>query len=252
MPCISRILGNKVSWKLEIQKGFPSSPKFAIQFLRVLFSKLFVNSTKTFKYRQNLLFFMRRHHGEGKIKKIFGYILIITMFGSVFTFVFFGFQTSGRASGSVEYNGLQFINRGPYWSTIIGGREALFTYLPSDLGFIFVTNDVTDKLKNVVQIDTTSEFNDTFSEPIALAQFQMGSTLNNFNIFLRSGFTTEQQNFPVITCNQSTNFVPVIYFKSSNITSVSLENNCVVVELTSPSDAIRVKDRLVYGIFGII
>ncbi|MCH8003988.1 MAG: hypothetical protein IH934_05140 [Nanoarchaeota archaeon] len=195
---------------------------------------------------------MRKHHGEGGKKKIFGYILIITMFGSVFTVVFFGFQSGGRASGSVDYNGFEFINRGAYWSTTIDGREALFTYLPSDLGLIILSNDVINRLRNVVQIDATSEFNDTFAEPIALAQFQMGSTLNNFNIFVRSGFTSEQQAFPVITCNQSTNFVPVIYFRSSNVTSVSLKNNCVVVEALNGIDVVRVKDRLVYGILDII
>jgi len=84
---------------------------------------------------------MRRQHGEGKGKKIFGIILIITMFGSVFTFIFFGFS-SGRSvsSGVVDYNGFELINRGTYWSTTIDGREALFTYLPDDLGFIFVNN----------------------------------------------------------------------------------------------------------------
>ena len=195
---------------------------------------------------------MRRPYGEGKTKKIFGIILIITMFGSVFTFIFFGLHSVGRASGVVEYNDFEFINRGAYWSTNIDGREALFTYLPSDLSFVFIDNDIINQLKNVVQIDTTSEFNDTFAESIALTQFQMGSTLNNFNIFLRSGFTTEQQNFPVISCDDATNFVPVIYFKSSNITNISLENSCIIVEAPTGIDFIRIKDKLVYGILNII
>ncbi|MEK6948680.1 MAG: hypothetical protein AABX34_00555, partial [Nanoarchaeota archaeon] len=76
--------------------------------------------------------------------------------------------------------------------------------------------------------------------------------LFNFNIFVRNGFTAEQQNFPIITCNQSTNFVPVIYFKSSNATKVYLDNNCITAEALTQADVIRVKDRLVYGILGII
>jgi len=195
---------------------------------------------------------MRRHHDVARKKKILGIVLGITMFGSVFTFVFFGFQTGGRASGFVEYNGFEFINRGTHWSTIIDGREALFTYLPSDLGFIFLDNDVINLLTNKVQIDVTSDFNDTFAEPIALARFQMGATLNNFNIFLRSGFTTKQQNFPVITCNDSSNFVPVLYFKSSNATKVFLENNCIIAEAVSRDEVIRIKDVIVYSMFGII
>jgi len=195
---------------------------------------------------------MRRHRDEGKKKKILGIILGITMFGSIFTFIFFGFNTGGRASGAIDYNGFEFVNRGTHWSTTIDGREALFTYLPDDLGFIFVNNDVVSRLRDKIQIDTISEFNDTFAEPIALAQFQMGVTLNNFNIFVRKGFTSEQQNFPVITCDDASDFVPVVYFKGSNTTNVYVENNCIIAKASNPADIIRIKDRLVYGILGII
>jgi len=44
-----------------------------------------------------------------------------------------------------------------------------------------------------VQIDITSDFNDSYAEGIALAQYQMGVSLNNFNLFVRSGFTAENQ-----------------------------------------------------------
>ena len=54
---------------------------------------------------------MRRQRDEAKRKKILGVILGITMFGSIFTFIFFGFRTGGRASGVVDYNGFEFINR---------------------------------------------------------------------------------------------------------------------------------------------
>ena len=228
------------------------SQKNVIQFLRVLFSILFSNFTKTFKYILYSLFLMRRQHGEGGKKKIFGYILIIIMFGSIFTFIFFGFNTGGVASGSVDYNGFEFINRGTHWSTSIDGREALFTYLPDDLGFIFVNLEVINALKNKIQIDVTSDFNDTSAESIAVAQYQIGITLNNFDLFVRNGFTSTQKNFPVITCDDSSNFVPVIYFKSSNETRVYLDGNCIIAEASDPADIIRIKDRLVYGILGII
>jgi len=195
---------------------------------------------------------MRRQRDEAKRKKILGVILGITMFGSIFTFIFFGFNTGGRASGVVDYNGFEFINRGTHWSTIVDGREALFTYLPDDLGFIFVNPDVINSLKNKIQIDITSDFNDTSAETIAVAQYQASITLNNFNVFARNGFTSKQQNFPVITCNDSSNFVPVIFFKSSNGTRVYLDNDCVIAEASNPADVIRIKDRLVYGILGII
>ena len=183
-------------------------------------------------------------------KKMIVYFIGITMVFSVFGVIFFGFGAG--SSGTVKYNGFKFVDKGNFWSVNVNGREALFTYLPDEAASINVESSAVDRLKNVVQIDTTSEFNDTLAEPIALAQFQMGTTLFNFNIFVRSGFTSEYPNFPTITCKDATQFVPVIYFKESNATNVHIENNCIIAEAANAADAIRLKDRLVYGILGII
>jgi hypothetical protein len=81
----------------------------------------------------------------------------------------------------------------------------------------------------------------------------MAITLNNFNIFVRQGFTAENDyNFPVITCEDPTNFVPVIYFRSFNETKVYMEDNCIIAEALRQEDVERIKDRMVYGILGII
>ena len=183
-------------------------------------------------------------------KKIIVYFIGITMIFSVFGVIFFGFGAG--SSGTIKYNGLKFTDKGNFWSVNVNGREALFTYLPDELALINVENAAIEKLKNVVQIDATSQFNDTLAEPIALAQFQIGTTLSNFDIFVRNGFTAEQQNFPVITCEDATQFVPAIYFKESNITDVHMENNCIIAEAANAADVIRLKDKMVYGILGII
>lgn len=192
----------------------------------------------------------RQRDGVEKRKRYMVYLMGIVMVGSLFGVVFFGFGNSGATS--MKYNDFKFVNRGSFWSAIIDNREAMFTYLPSDVDVISVSNNAINRLKNKVQIDMTSDFNDTSAESIALAQYQIGITLNNFDVFVRSGFTSEQQNFPVITCDDSSNFVPVIYFKSSNETGVYLDNDCVIAEASNPADIIMIKDRLVYGILEII
>ncbi|MBI2522934.1 hypothetical protein HYW19_00940 [Candidatus Woesearchaeota archaeon] len=183
-------------------------------------------------------------------KKIIGYFIGIIMIFSAFGVIFFGFGAG--SSGIVKYKGLKFIDKGNFWSVKVNGREVLFTYLPDETDSIGVESLAIEKLKRVVQIDTTSEFNDTLAEPIALAQFQMGTTLFNFNIFVRNGFTSDYLNFPTITCEDATQFVPVIYFKESNATNLHIENNCIMAEAANAADVIRLKDRLVYGILGII
>ena len=195
-----------------------------------------------------------RHNREERVekrKKFLVYFIGFIMVFSVFGVIFFGFGDGGTTS--LRYNDFKFANKGSSWSTMINEKEALFTYFPSDVGGINVSNDVINRLKNILEIDVTSGFNDTFAKQISLAEYNMGLTLDNFNVFVRQGFTTESQyNFPVITCEDSTPFVPVIYFKSSNETKVYLEDNCIIAEALRQDDVERIKDRLVYGILGII
>jgi len=182
------------------------------------------------------------------------YFMAILMVGSLFGIIFLGFRSGGSAgAATVEYNDLKFINRGTFWSTNLNGIEAFFTYIPTELELILTDDNAINRLKNLVELDITSDFNDTYAEGIALAQFQMGSVLNNFNVFVVRGFTRENTaNFPIITCNTATAHVPVIYFKQGNVTKIYLENNCIIAEAGAHADIIRLKDRLVYGLLGII
>ncbi len=196
---------------------------------------------------------MRRHYDKGDIiNKFMVYLMGFVMVGSIFGVVFFGFG-SGGGRGGIEYNNFKFVNKGNFWSTIVDGREALFTYAPDEAELIPIGSIVVNRLKNRLEIDATSDFNDTFAEQISLAGHNMGITLNNFNVFVRQGFTAENDyNFPVITCRSSTDFVPVIYFRSSNETNVYMEDNCIIAESLTQADVERIKDRLVYGILEII
>lgn len=195
---------------------------------------------------------MRRNYEKGqRAKKFMVYFIAFIMISSAFGVIFFGF--GGNSASSVQYKEFEFFNRQNFWSTTINDREALFTYFPADVENINAEQNAINKLKNVIEIDITSDFNDTYAEQIALAQYQMGITLNNFNAFVRAGFTAKNNyNQPLITCNISTSFVPVIYFKSSNETKIYLQNDCIVAEAEKINDIIRIKDRIVYGIFGII
>ncbi len=194
---------------------------------------------------------MRRgYDGVERRKKFLVYLIAITMIGSTFGVIFFGFSSG---TGSVKYNDFKFVNKGSFWSTKVNGAEAIFTYFPTEVESINASGDISGKLKDRLEIDITSNFNDTYADSIALAQYQMGLVLNNFNMFTRNGFTGKNpSNFTIITCKDATNFVPVIYFKSSNSTNIFLKDNCIIAEAATRADVIRVKDRLVYGILGVM
>lgn len=191
---------------------------------------------------------------EKKERKKWGLILFIVliMIGTSFSFVFFGFSP---ATEKIKYNGYSFTftpNQN-IWVAKINGREAAFSFLPKDVEGIFAFEDISTRLNGKFEIDTTSDLNSTFKESIALAQHQMGLTLAAYNIYLRKGFTTNNTfNLPIITCYDSTLNVPVIYFRYGNTTNIHVENNCIIAEAITNADFIKVKDRLLYGILGVM
>ena len=190
---------------------------------------------------------------EKKEKKRWGLIafIVLIMVGTSFSVVvYYGFQSQSQAA---KYNGIKFSNIGNIWIASINGRQAAFSFLPADLADIKTSGNIFGTFQGKFEIDSTSEVNSTFKEPIALAQHQMGLTLEKYDIYLRKGFTSNNTfSLPVIACNNTIQNVPVIYFKFSNSTNINVNGNCVIAEASTATDFIRAKDRLLYGILGLM
>lgn len=189
-----------------------------------------------------------------KEKKKWGLIifLVFIMIGTSFSFVFFGFSP---ATEKIKYNGhsFTFMPSQNIWVAKIDGRQAAFSFLPQDVESIFAFEDISNRLVGKFEIDVTSDSNSTYKESIALAQHQMGLTLSTYGIYLRKGFTTNNTfNLPIISCNYATANVPVIYFRYGNTTNVHIEDNCVIAEASTNMDFIKVKDRLLYAVLGVM
>lgn len=189
---------------------------------------------------------------ERKEKKKWGIMLFIAfiMVGTSFSFVFFGFNSQGDV---IRYKGIKFVKYLDRWEAKVNGRLAAFTFLPTEVQDINYSLDLTNKLKYKFEVDVTSDLNSTHKESIALAQHQMGLTLAQYNIFVRKGFTTNNNfNLPVITCDDATSAVPVVYFRQGNSTNIQLDGNCIVAEANTGFDFVKVKDRLLYEMLGVL
>ena len=187
-----------------------------------------------------------------KEKKRYGLILFIIfiMIGTSVSFVYFGFSPG---EDRVKYNGITFASNNHVWIAKINGQDAAFSFLPADVEKIIAMGDFSKMLQDKYEIDATSEVNSTFKESIALAEHQMGLTLEAYNIYLRKGFTTNTTfNLPIITCANSTSNVPVVYFRQGNTTNIINEDNCIIAQASTNADFIKVKDRLLYGILGVM
>ena len=188
---------------------------------------------------------------DRKEKKRWGLILFIgiIMVGTSASFVLIGSQQNEVA----KYNGIKFVSQNSVWIAKISGKDAAFSFLPGDVESIRLSGESAQKLKGRLEIDVTYDLNSTYREPIALAQHQMGLTLGQYNIFVRKGFTANNTfNLPIITCNDATSIVPVVYFRQGNATSINAEGDCIIAEASSGEGFIKAKDRILYGVLGVI
>ncbi len=184
--------------------------------------------------------------GQKKNWWAFGF-LIFMVIGMSSGFVFFGFNDGSK----ITYNGYKFLLKGDHWETKVNGIVAATTYAPEQVMSIDVPEGLSSLLQNKVQIDATSDTNDTIKEWISLAQYQMGMTLSAGNVYLRTGVLENSTSFPQISCSSASSFVPVIYFKSSNSTQATIEGSCIIAEARSGQEMILLKDRLLYAMLGL-
>ena len=189
---------------------------------------------------------------EKKEKKKWGLIafIVFIMVGTTFSFVYYGFS---GVEEKVKYNGITFVRFPDRWEAKINGNGAAFSFLPGEAESVPAFDDFAKLLQAKFEIDATYDLNSTYAQSIALAQYQMALTLATYDVYVRKGFTTNNTfNIPLIKCNNSTFNVPVVYFKYGNATSIHIEDNCVIAEAPSNADFIKVKDRILYGILGVI
>src|SRR5436189_228080 len=46
--------------------------------------------------------------------------------------------------------------------------------------------------------------------------------------------------------------VPVIYFKAANATQIITNGSCIIAQAATPADFIKTKDRILYGLLGVM
>jgi hypothetical protein len=188
-----------------------------------------------------------------KDRKIIWVIIVAgLMVSSVFGVIFGGFSSPTE---TVRYNKYKFERINNYWVTKIGNMKIGFQYLPNELDDIYVDKEALNRLSSSPMIYITYDPSDKYRENIAAVQFQLGKALNdNFNIFVATAFIKNSTyKIPIITCANSTKFVPVIEFITTNTTQIKLLNNsCIISTAKSAQDFYRIRDRILYGLFEVI
>lgn len=184
-------------------------------------------------------------------RKLMVYFMGFIMVSSVFGVIFFGYNQPDQST--VEYNGQKYKQRNNIWITEIDNNEVYFAFLPYEVEDIELSFDIKQKLIDPIEIDITSDSESELNEYIALAQHHLLLSLNPFDIYVRTGFVNESEfEVPIITCDDSTARVPVIYFSLGNETKVFLKEDCIIAQAKDGFDLLKIKDRLLAEILGIV
>lgn len=140
-------------------------------------------------------------------------------------------------------------DKGVFAKTVYG--EIRFDSFPESVEEISFNSEAVSRIKTTKMIYLSSAYNSTYSEAIGQAEYGIINELNKLDIYSEVSFTEEKDITKRISCDDATRFVPVIFFTEGE-TGIFLQNNCIIMSANSATDFLRVKDRLLYSVFGIM
>ena len=185
---------------------------------------------------------------EAWITIFIGGIMILSVFGILFS-------SYNDAEQNIEYNGHDFYKAGDLWITKIDGERMGFMSHPEEVESLEIPQQVIYELKGPVYITTFDPDSENIEQiEGARFTFAVGMT-EKFGKGVIPGMSnnnTVEYDLPVYTCMNSTQFLPVIYFKSTeNATNVHLDGTCIIFESRS-NEWNLLLERVLYGMLGII
>ncbi|MBI2550500.1 hypothetical protein HYV83_04975 [Candidatus Woesearchaeota archaeon] len=198
--------------------------------------------------------FAGRKDDSDKGKKWFAIFVGVIMLLSVAGFVF-SLNPSGQGA-NFRYGGLIF-KQSPegFYTAELNGVRIDFLYRPEELADIEVSPDILGKLTGSRSVQVTYYWNSTFSDGMALFQFDVSNLLDSkYGVFVEPGFTTANpSDTKIVACSDATPFVPVLLLQEANNTALGIDPSnpdCIVLNASGIAGFSRAADKLKYAILG--
>jgi len=170
-----------------------------------------------------------------------------------------GFMYVAPSQSEDEYNGIIFIpilaSNGyvDHWVAQIADSPVRVYNHPLDIEFVNVSQDIVTTLSSSKVFYMTSDAEDQYKEDLALINYQFSTELVSTGVVFVPAFTMNNSfGKPIITCDNATANVPVIYFKSGRNNSITSQGNCVVVDFSSQMMLAKFRDRILLAILGVM
>lgn len=215
-----------------------------------LIFKVYAVSSENYKYAHEVASPMAKNLG----KIVMTVIIMIVMVSSIIGFVFSDISQGGQNANSLSYNGYKFTQSTIGVQMKLNEKVFAFSYLPDQVDFIPLNTSILERLKGSRMSYITSDANSTNAIAMGGFTYTVNEALTEMDGYGVHAFTSSNAfGKPVITCRNATQFVPVILVQDSpGTTEIYLENNCIIVNASSSSDINRLRDRLSFGILGVI
>ncbi|MBI3036749.1 hypothetical protein HYY73_03280 [Candidatus Woesearchaeota archaeon] len=195
-----------------------------------------------------------RKGNSEKGKRWFAIFVGVIMLMSVAGFVF-SLNPSGQGV-NFRYGGL-ILKQSPegFYTAELNGIRIDFLHRPEDLADVEVSPDILGKITGSRSIQVTYYWNSTFSDDMALFQFDVSNLLDSkYGVFVEPGFTTANpSNTRIVSCNDATPFVPVLLLQEANNTALGIDSSnpdCIVLNASGIAGFSRAADKLKYAVLG--
>jgi|APSaa5957512622_1039677.scaffolds.fasta_scaffold98635_2 hypothetical protein len=163
--------------------------------------------------------------------------------------------TDPQGGSSEDYNDYKFVSQNNQWYTNINDQFVAFSHHPSDIDEISVGSSI-DLIKQTKMLYITFDPDSLLVSDFEIKRLELENELSNhFTIFPITGVTKNNSlygHFPIINCINATPSVPVIYFVKGNETKIIQNGSCITLQAVDGYDVSIIKDRLMFGLFGII
>jgi hypothetical protein len=192
----------------------------------------------------------KREKKQSRKKQIFLALFIV----AIMSLSILGFLMGESDSNKVKYGNYTFIGTNQGWQLTINKQNLFFQYVPQNVGDINISSDIATVLKVTPEIDITSDASDRNNQSIALLDYELQkASIQTRKFYVRSGFTTNVTGVnTILRCENSTGSLPIIYIKTGNETRIYYNGVCIVMEARSGQEFLRLKDRILYTILGVM
>ena len=180
------------------------------------------------------------------------FIMISSVLGFALLQSFGGLGLIGNNRETFTYNNLEFTqSQSGFYSTNFQNKEILLVSDPRTLNNVKVPQISINELNNAEKIYVTQDSTQNTQSIQSLLMGNIGQFLIPRVQVACISDTKECVNLPLITCNDATQTIKVIYFEESNETDIIYENNCLTIKGSSDIQTLRKIDKLILTLLGI-